>query len=279
MRHTYLQWVRAGSTIGMLLLFCRCSASSPVPKTSLPTPSKQQDKGGESTQANESKAQNTAPVRNNGTGMHNLNPDRIKKIRSQPTHEQPKHLDGENIPNLVFYESMATPVDEVDDRAVPSETGFDRPITQAEVSNSIAYLSRRHELGGQNAIMATNKSALIILGETGTGKSTSVNYWAGCEMTRKTLEELEAMGIQEGLEDVVVVAPESTHPEVASIGHGMISHTLIPQIIQDPHENTRVYVDCPGFSDNRGTEINIANAVNIRQVFTASKRDKSRFFN
>ena len=134
-----------------------------------------------------------------------------------------------------------------------------------DTADSAAVVNYCAGLGDQSPAAYNDKNAIVILGETGTGKSTSINYWMGCDMVPRTPEELEAMGIQGELEDVVVVDPESAHSEVASIGHGMISHTLMPQIIQDPHKNTRVYVDCPGFSDNRGVEINIANAINIRK--------------
>ena len=64
-----------------------------------------------------------------------------------------------------------------------------------------------------------------------------------------------------GLDDVIVVSLNSVQPEVASIGHEPSSHTFMPQVIQDTNCETRVYIDCPGLSDNRGSEINIANAI------------------
>ena len=55
----------------------------------------------------------------------------------------------------------------------PAAGNSHRPITQREVINNIAYLSRRYELGRQNAATANEKQAIAILGETGTGKSTA----------------------------------------------------------------------------------------------------------
>jgi hypothetical protein len=40
----------------------------------------------------------------------------------------------------------------------------------------------------------------------------------------------------------------------------------MPQIVRDLDNNDMAYCDCPGFSDNRGAEINIANAINTRRV-------------
>ncbi len=157
------------------------------------------------------------------------------------------------------------------------ERKLNEPRTELTPTQSVSLLGHCVALGEQNAATVANKSAITTLGETGTGKSTSVNYWVGCEMTRKTPEELEALGIQVGLEDVIVVDPESTKPEVAPIGHKIASHTFIPQIIEDPQCDTRVYLDCPGFSDNRGAEINIANAINIRKILQRAGGVKAVF--
>lgn len=54
------------------------------------------------------------------------------------------------------------------------------------------------------------------------------------------------------------------------IGHSKLSQTFIPDVVYD-YELNLAYIDCPGFNDNRGSEINIANAVNIRQCFQEVK--------
>jgi hypothetical protein len=51
----------------------------------------------------------------------------------------------------------------------------------------------------------------------------------------------------------------------------------MPQIIQDPNRATRVYLDCPGFSDNRGAEINIANAMNTKRALRQASGVKAVF--
>jgi hypothetical protein len=162
--------------------------------------------------------------------------------------------------------------------SAPLATKCNEVITQSDVVESIASLiGRCSELGQQNAAATTGPDAVAILGKTGTGKSTSVNYWAGCNMMLITPEELEEMGIEGELEDVIIVDPHSERPGVASIGHGGISHTLMPQIIQDPSRATRVYLDCPGFSDNRGAGINIANAMNIKHALQQASGVKAVF--
>ena len=47
------------------------------------------------------------------------------------------------------------------------------------------------------------------------------------------------------------------------IGHSNQSMTFVPDVESD---DIFTYADCPGFLDNRGPEINIANAVNIKTM-------------
>ncbi len=146
-----------------------------------------------------------------------------------------------------------------------------------DTSDSAAVISYCTELGQRDTAATTDKEAVTILGYTGAGKSTSVNYWIGCDMVLKTLEELEEMGIEDMLENALIVHPDSERPGVASIGHGGDSHTFVPQIIQDPNLATRVYIDCPGYSDNRGAAANIANAMNIRHALRQAGGVKAVF--
>jgi hypothetical protein len=151
---------------------------------------------------------------------------------------------------------------------------LDNPDLDLNTTQSISLIEHCAQLGEQSAVSATEKDAIAILGETGTGKSTAINSWTGCQMVLRTPEELE---IQGGSDGVIVVSPDSALPEATSIGHGAVSHTFMPQVIQDPNRDTRVYLDCPGFSDNRGSEINIANAINTRRVLQQALGVKAVF--
>jgi hypothetical protein len=55
--------------------------------------------------------------------------------------------------------------------------------------------------------------------------------------------------------------------EVMAIGHSMVSKTFLPQVVTDPNDLFTI-CDCPGFLDNRGAVINVANACNIRLCLT-----------
>jgi energy-coupling factor transporter ATP-binding protein EcfA2 len=138
---------------------------------------------------------------------------------------------------------------------------------------SIALLTHCVAEGAQNAEKIKGKAALVVVGNTGAGKSTFVNYLLGCEMIEKTPEEMEVRGIKV-LDDVVVVKSKSEGgccDEVMPIGHSKTSKTFMPQVAVDPSNPGLAYCDCSGFLDNRGAEINIANAVNIRRALQAAK--------
>ena len=142
-------------------------------------------------------------------------------------------------------------------RASERKAEVDKPITQEEVDNSIAYLHHLAELSNHNTVNTNEEEAIGIAGVTGSGKSTTVNHLVGC-VTTTARDELG--------EETIIVDPASEQPEVASIGHGAVSHTSMPQIIKDPNNQARVFIDFPGFSDNRGAVVNIANAINIKHV-------------
>jgi energy-coupling factor transporter ATP-binding protein EcfA2 len=138
---------------------------------------------------------------------------------------------------------------------------------------SIALLNHCIAEGARNADKIKGKDALVVVGNTGAGKSTFLNYLLGCDMIKKSLREL---GI-EGVGKVVVVKSRSEGgclDEVMAIGHAELSKTFIPQIEVDRSDATVAYCDCPGFLDNRGAEINIANAVNIRHVLQSARSTK-----
>ena len=65
---------------------------------------------------------------------------------------------------------------------------------------------------------------------------------------------------------------ESKVPELMRIGHTCSSETFAPQV-EDATASLGpgfAFADCPGFLDNRGFEINVANAVNVRHTVAAA---------
>ena len=147
------------------------------------------------------------------------------------------------------------------------------PRKELSAAEGISLITYCAQLGEENAASATGKEVVLVLGNTGVGKSTAVNYLMGCEMKLVKPSEL---GL-EGSKRVVIVNAEGTRPEVMPIGHGSQSHTLMPQIVPDADDSNQAYCDCPGFSDNRGAEINIANAINTRRVLQQATGVKAVF--
>ncbi len=95
----------------------------------------------------------------------------------------------------------------------------------------------------------------------------------GCEMKLVKPRELHLSGVRK----VVMVDPGSTRAEVMPIGHGRQSQTFMPRIAPDPEHTNGAYCDCPGFSDNRGAKINIANAINTSRVLQQARGVKAVF--
>lgn len=137
---------------------------------------------------------------------------------------------------------------------------------QLTSEQSLALLMECINRGEREAVQATGKELVMVIGNTGAGKSTLVNYLSGCTMQRVNPRDLRIASLAN---TVVVVKPKSkggNRNEVMAIGHTEKSMTFIPEIVSV--EQGLTYCDCPGFIDNRGIAINIANAVNIKKMFT-----------
>jgi hypothetical protein len=69
------------------------------------------------------------------------------------------------------------------------------------------------------------------------------------------------------------VSEGGNQDEIMAIGHSIISKTFLPEVAQDPNDRFTV-CDCPGFLDNRGVIINVANACNIRMCLVQASAVK-----
>ncbi|MHA7877337.1 MAG: GTPase domain-containing protein [Bacteroidota bacterium] len=139
-------------------------------------------------------------------------------------------------------------------------------------NQSITLIDHCAELGERNAENSAGKVVTMTVGKTGVGKSTFLNCLVGCKMKLVKPKELGLSGVKK----VVIVDPDSQQPEIMPIGH-KASQTFLPQIAIDSSNQSNTYCDCPGFLDNRGPEINIANAINTRRVLQQAKGVKVIF--
>jgi hypothetical protein len=147
------------------------------------------------------------------------------------------------------------------------------PKLNLSPTQSISLIEHCARLGERNAASVNNKEVVMVLGITGVGKSTFLNSLLGCDMKAVKPSELGLTGLKK----VVIVDPRSARAEIMSIGHKRASQTFMPQIATEPDHAHRVYCDCPGFSDNRGAEINIANSLNINQILQNATGVKAVF--
>ena len=143
-----------------------------------------------------------------------------------------------------------------------------RPELELSTDESIEVLTGCIDLGALELAGVQKGAALAIFGNTGAGKSTLMNCLHGCKMESVRAKDL---GLKGGGK-VVRVAEGSQRNELFRIGHANVSQTFIPGFAgSDALGDQVTLVDCPGFFDNRGPEINVANAVNIKQALSHFK--------
>ena len=146
-------------------------------------------------------------------------------------------------------------------------------------SDKLSLLSFYIAEGAARALQVSGKELIIVLGRSGVGKSTFLNYLMGCELVMRTRKELtstaEASGISArelSRKSIVVksVAEGGPRDAIMTIGLTTKSQTFMPDVYIDPDYPTLAYCDCPGFFDTRGSLVNIANAINIRRMLQSA---------
>lgn len=124
-------------------------------------------------------------------------------------------------------------------------------------------------MGEKQAEKAAGESLVVFIGNTGSGKSTLANYLAGCEMRLVDPKSFGITGLSKKVVAVKGIQQGGPTDELMPIGHTKQSMTFIPMI--ESGKSGLMFCDCPGFFDNRGAEISIANAVNIKRMLAAAQ--------
>jgi hypothetical protein len=101
-------------------------------------------------------------------------------------------------------------------------------------------------------------SLVLVLGATGSGKSTAINWLYGCEMERIVTGHIH------------VVPAEDTIP--TRIGDGTtFPTTLKPALVTIPSDSYLCFCDCPGSLSVSFPEYSVANLINLLPVLKATK--------
>ena len=154
-------------------------------------------------------------------------------------------------------------------KPVEIQKAFLHDHTENHFEKSIESILFYIRLAQQTIDKVHGKHAISIIGNTGSGKSTTVNYLLGCKMVENQPENGE-------IESTI----RAINP-VAIISHSLESETLIPAgyalTIGNNHNNEMILCDMPGFLETRGPEINIANAVNTRNFLAKARTNRILF--
>jgi len=130
----------------------------------------------------------------------------------------------------------------------------------ALVSETLALVSEgQAQFNAENTGALTGRS-IVVLGDTGAGKSTLINLIANRRL-RSQYDETTGRTFIDAINPLAGF----------KIGHNLRSETFVPhKFVNDGV----MYWDCPGFTDNRGVPREIANTVCIQKIFETSPNIK-----
>ncbi|KAF7989470.1 hypothetical protein HCN44_008144 [Aphidius gifuensis] len=171
--------------------------------------------------------------------------------------------DGKRIYGVNIAENNIVLQKEVDDIRYKRSNDH---VTDNKTNVVKSILNRLNE-GERQVKYAEDANIVLVLGNTGAGKSTFVQFMAGNNLS--SVAVLNSRGIKTGKYIII--------DEHAKIGTSSVnSHTEVPDLVIDVKTNTSIY-DCPGFSDTRDAEHDIAGTYFIKKVTDIAKKIKFVF--
>ncbi|CAF0784452.1 unnamed protein product, partial [Adineta ricciae] len=131
----------------------------------------------------------------------------------------------------------------------------------------------------QAADLIRNQDILLLLGETGSGKSTMIQFLAGCRMTQKKVEIASGCFLVHITTDDIGKDPRLTNvissPFNRSETRYIASVTVqLKDILGSCEDGDVVLCDAPGFGDTAGPEVDIANSLGVIEALKQTKSVK-----
>ncbi|CAF1552560.1 unnamed protein product, partial [Didymodactylos carnosus] len=129
------------------------------------------------------------------------------------------------------------------------------------------------------AKLIRDKEIILLIGETGTGKSTTIQYLAGCKMKETKVEvepgkflahiAIDELSTNHGLKNVTTSARNKSETRyIAPV-------TIQLKDIFGSHRTEEIILcDAPGFGDTAGPEVDIANGVGVIEAIKGCKSVK-----
>ncbi|XP_066905827.1 uncharacterized protein [Halyomorpha halys] len=120
--------------------------------------------------------------------------------------------------------------------------------------------------GDKHIEYSKNKNIVLLLGNTGSGKSTLSQFVSG------KAEALLSQEVMEGTGEFVIVDTQNKISSKSTV----VSQTVYPDLLEDARTKT-LYYDCPGFSDTRSAAHEIAATYFIKKVIDSARSVKLVF--
>ncbi|MHB9148205.1 MAG: tetratricopeptide repeat protein, partial [Candidatus Amoebophilus sp.] len=156
-----------------------------------------------------------------------------------------------------------------------NESSFTK-TEQKELYNVSLFLQKEMEEISNIAYGEEKKPLIVLVGNTGAGKSTIAHWLTGKKMFSIRDFTIASNKQRDNKFHYIFSDTHNSTPDVPSkIAPGKKSKTTTPELWPAPEG--WVYADCPGFNDTRGTLQKIKNALYIQALLKHHKRVKFLF--